>query len=193
MKIDYCLLTMSAFLLAACKTDSPSSASAGAANAPATANAPADPTGKIKPGKYRVCEEAARPGHGSVGGKHLELGHWVRIKEFGKYGTKVCLNAEDCPSPGSPTPAGVKVLWLAGDEHVLAGESTFDHKDGSGNPASFPHFVRIYNDPDDVVDRVKCTLPNILTIEFCMQDAVTDELNCLGGNPPHLGHIHVEN
>lgn len=207
MKINYCLLAFCVVLLTSCQKSPPSAPSApsapsgAAATAPAATSAPA-PTdlagtnlrhGKIQPDKYQVCDEGRPSGHGPLGGKHLELGQWVRIKKIGKHGTKVCFNTEDCPSPGNH-PDGVKVMWLAGDENMLAGEATFDHKDQNGKPAgTLPHFVQIYSDPSEPVDKTKCKLTNILTIKFCVEDSNSgDDLDCLG-TETDLGHVHVEN
>ena len=101
MKMNYCLLTISAFLLASCHQRTPS-----ADAVPAAANASSGPVDaeaagakKIKPGKYRVCQDAGESGHDKVIGPHLVVDQKVEIGPFDASmgATKVCLKKE-CPS-----------------------------------------------------------------------------------------------
>lgn len=195
MKMNYWSMITGAFLLASCgKSPEPAPAADGAgAPAPADVGADAAKANLIKPGKYRVCQDADESGHGSVVGPHIVVGQTVEIKAFGDKRAKVCLG-NDCPSAGSrPPESEVKVMWLAGDENKLAGESTFEHQQENGQTVRLPHFVEIFSDPDDRGDAGLCEKPNVLTINFCTEDEMTGELNCVGGRGPHLGHVHVEN
>src|SRR5688572_10227318 len=155
MKTNYGLLTMSVFLLASCqKSPAPSE---DAATTPATTTAATGSEGeaargkKIKPDKYRVCQDAGESGHGDVKGPHLAVGQKVEIGTYDAQigATKVCLMKE-CPTDGSnPPESEVKVIWLGGDEYRLGGQSTFDHYYEDGQHEILTHFVQIFDNPDD--------------------------------------------
>jgi hypothetical protein len=202
MKKRYWLSIMGTFVLASCKgtTTTPSTGSA-AATAASAAPAAAAAANVIKPGRYKVCQDMGESGHGSVVGAHLRKKEWIEIRPFGANGaTKVCFKhsqdadpGEVCPPPGSNKPESeVKVLWLAGNERMLAGESTFDHTDENGQAKKIAHFVQIFKDPNDQGEDADCDKPNVLTINFCTVDEISGELSCVGP-VPHLGHVHGEN
>lgn len=196
MERKHWLLIVGAFLIASCQESPP----AGSAAAPEAAGATAEPASGgpakangIKPGKYRVCQDAGESGHAAVVGPHLSVGQTVEIRPFGANGaTKVCFKKECPPAASDPPESEVKVIWLAGDEKMLAGESSFDHNNENGQTERLSHFVQIFDNPEDHGDAELCTKANVLTINFCTPGESSDELNCAGGTGPHLGHIHVE-
>jgi hypothetical protein len=199
MNKNYWCLMMSALVLASCQKSAPRAPSADTAAAPAESVAPAGSgvaaRNVITPGVYRVCQDAGDFGHGTVTGPHLAVGQKVQIKKIGDGATKVCLKKE-CPPAGShPPESDVKVIWLAGDENELAGESSFEHTvTNSGNTTRVSHFLQIFNNPNDQGEESgTCTgRPDVLTINFCIEDEPSEELDCAGDGVAHLGHVHVE-
>jgi hypothetical protein len=198
MKQSRLVLMATVFMVASCQKSPPVPPESPGA-APAATVAPSEPAvagarkSVIKPGKYRICQDAGESGHGPVVGAHLQVDQTLEIKPFGANGaTKVCFKKECPPAGSNPPESEVKVMWLAGDENKLSGESSFDHNK-NGQTEKLSHFVQIFDDPDDHGDAELCTKPNVLTINFCTPDESSDELNCVGGTGPHLGHVHGEN
>jgi hypothetical protein len=184
MKKNYWLL-MVAFLLVSCQNGA-KTGTAGPPGENARANV-------ITPGTYTICQEdAAESGHDDVVGPHLSGSDLVVIKPFGKHATKVCLK-KDCPAPGSDPPESeVKVLWMAGDNHKLGTDTTFEHKTENGETVRRPHFVMIENKADDQGESGLCTKPQVLTVSFCTPSANGEEITCIQPET-HLGHVHVQN
>ncbi len=197
MRTRYWLTIAASLSLTSCEQCPPceqadSAAPPGASTEASTlAPADADRAAVITPGIYTVCHDAGESGHGALVGAHLAEKELFEIRPINADGpTKVCLK-KACPAVGSDQPqSDVKIVWMGGDERKLGGEATFDHKKG-GQTVQVPHFVEIFNNPNDHGDSEKCKSNNALTINFCIKSD-SGEYNCVGGAGPHFGHVHGE-